>query len=58
MENWKRVSRGHDELTERMLVPGGWIYRTIIPAATEAGSPGVAMVFVPDQAGWARRQPD
>lgn len=31
-------------LTERMAVPGGWLYRTIISTY------GVAMVFVPDPA--------
>jgi hypothetical protein len=34
--------------TERMEVPGGWIYRTVEYQHTDGSSDTVAMCFVPD----------
>lgn len=39
-EDWDAVSEGTRGYTQRMPVPGGWIYRTIVYGA-------VAMCFVP-----------
>lgn len=37
---WELITRGDGEHTERLVVPEGWLYRTV-----KAG--GVALVFVP-----------
>jgi hypothetical protein len=37
-------------ITERMRVPGGWIYQTTIATKSPAGSVAIAMAFVPDSA--------
>ena len=37
-------------ITERMRVPGGWIYQTTVVTIGEAGGVAMAMVFVPDSA--------
>lgn len=44
---WEIVSESKGENTERMPVPGGWIYRTVIYPYHEGESASVAMVFVP-----------
>jgi hypothetical protein len=36
------------ELTQRLRVPGGWLYRTIVKGG-EGKEYGVAMCFVPDK---------
>lgn len=36
--------------TERLEVPGGWLYRTTFAGADQSAPPSVAMVFVPDPA--------
>lgn len=44
---WEKVTENttvHSERTERLAVPGGWIYRTICGAAQDGG---VALCFVP-----------
>ena len=48
---WERVNEDVSEWTDRMKVPGGWLYRVIITWVDEDRidrDPGVAMVFVPD----------
>jgi len=43
---WERVQEADERWTERMAVPGGWIYAYHYPA--EGGAYfGVSMVFVP-----------
>ena len=42
------TSRGR--ITERMRVPGGWIYQTTIVTVGVAGGVAMAMTFVPDSA--------
>jgi hypothetical protein len=41
-----RMCGGHGISTERLMVPGGWLYRTIME--DDASHFAVAMVFVPD----------
>jgi hypothetical protein len=46
MTKWEVVSAPHDDdVTDRLVVPGGWIYRT-----STYGDRSVALVFVPDPA--------
>lgn len=42
--DWETLIDGNNEITERMRVPGGWIYRSWINANTDT----LAMVFVPE----------
>jgi len=48
---WEVITDTHDDrsafgtLTERLRVPGGWIYRTVHDGVN--GDESVAMVFVP-----------
>lgn len=45
---WELVTDTRDvEATDRLEVPGGWLYRTLIIPYTEDGNTAVAMVFVP-----------
>jgi|15BtaG_2_1085339.scaffolds.fasta_scaffold121056_2 hypothetical protein len=46
-ESWEGVVRGEPvgQKTQRLRVPGGWLYRTIMG---NAGRTPVAMVFVPE----------
>jgi hypothetical protein len=50
---WIPVASDFDDegYTERLGIPGGWLYRTRI---YEEGGPSVAMVFVPDPPGGAQ----
>jgi hypothetical protein len=58
-DQWKPVTVGETDITERLRVPGGWIYRVM----WRLGSPAVmdsqrdlamAMCFVPIPPGMAR----
>ena len=41
---WELIQQGSHEATDRMLVPGGWLYRTII--LSDKGDMEVALTFV------------
>ena len=45
-KNWEKVAVGADrsDVTERLEVQGGWLYRTTL---TQGGANGVALCFVP-----------
>jgi hypothetical protein len=45
LHQWVDIHQALYERTFRMRVPGGWLYRY----QTDAPSPTVAMVFVPDR---------
>lgn len=52
MSKWETVTDSETEIaghetsgTERLKVPGGWLYRTIVAGP---GSVGVALCFVPN----------
>ena len=45
---WLTVDERALEVTDRLMVPGGWLYRTRMWGYEETGVPSVAMVFVPD----------
>ncbi len=45
----KHEPSGWEDLTERLRVPGGWLYRTIRDSSNE--SMMMALVFVPDREG-------
>lgn len=50
-QNPKRIDTNpRVRITERMRVPGGWIYQTTITTISPAGSVAIAMAFVPDSA--------
>lgn len=38
-----------DMKTDRIMVPGGWLYRTSVHGGSSAGPIGVATTFVPDE---------
>ena len=44
---WTQVEGEEFSWTEKMEVPGGWIYRTGL-TTEDGGNIAVAMVFVPD----------
>jgi hypothetical protein len=47
--HWESVNqRGGNDSTERLRVPGGWLYRTILTPPSEDGVESVALAFVPD----------
>ena len=59
LSSWELVNNQHPKLsfntargriTERMRVPGGWIYQTTIVTVGVAGGVAMAMTFVPDSA--------
>lgn len=46
---WELINqRGDSDCTERLPVPGGWLYRTIITPPSEGAPESVALVFVPN----------
>lgn len=54
MSDWEVVNeRAGSEITERMSVTGGWIYRTQIIPYAESSPVAVAMTFVPDASAMA-----
>ena len=56
MAKWERLNSENHKLdrpatvTDRMKVPGGWLYRTLVKALKSQNGYGreVAMCFVPD----------
>lgn len=46
-DNWENVVRQDYERTDRLAVPGGWIYRTMIWSLGEDAIPSVSTVYVP-----------
>lgn len=44
--SWEQVD---DENTQRLKVPGGWLYSRAVTAGVEDAIIGVTMVFVPEQ---------
>ena len=47
--DWERITDTMSNRLERIRVPGGWLYRTILFGSTPIGSGpvAVALVFVP-----------
>lgn len=46
--NWEIVDKtGEGDYTERLVVPGGWLYRNVIVPYAEDKDLVMAMVFVP-----------
>lgn len=59
--NWEVVTHEPDELTERLAVDGGYLYRTVREVARGIGQTplvGAALVFVPGVALRVVPQPD
>ena len=58
LSSWELVNRPNpkvkygvsERFTERMRVPGGWIYQTTIITVGPEGGVAMAMTFVPDSA--------
>jgi hypothetical protein len=49
MQQWELVAeRGAGDSTERLRIPGGWLYRTILTPGSESAPESVALVFVPE----------
>lgn len=46
--HWETIHGNRGEVTERLPVPGGWIYRTQLIPYSEDLPATVALVFVPD----------
>lgn len=46
-----RIGNNVDTMSERLAVPGGWIYRTIVTVSGGLGGPSVSVVklFIPDE---------
>lgn len=51
---WEPVHKDIADSTERMRVPGGWLYRTSIYGSSETETLSVSLVFVPSSR-WADR---
>ncbi len=43
MTSWERITNDGSEVTDRLNVPGGWLYRTVVGSGA-----GVALAFVAD----------
>jgi hypothetical protein len=46
-KTWELVYRQDNDITDRLRIPGGWLYRTCISPYYDSQSASVAMVFVP-----------
>lgn len=45
---WETVSYDENEMTDRLKVPGGWLYRSAVFDHRDGSSNSVAMCFVPN----------
>jgi hypothetical protein len=46
-QHWELLNQRSGEFTERLAVPGGWLYRTVFHSVSENQPGAVAMIFVP-----------
>jgi hypothetical protein len=47
MAEWQSIVDREGDHTERLEVPGGWLYRTMIVPYAESAAPSIALAFVP-----------
>jgi hypothetical protein len=52
---WQCIIDRTEDVTERLKVPGGWLYRTQLWQVDTPASITVALAFVPEPASWSER---